>query len=155
MSEYDPMAPLNIELKNRDFERALVPEGTHTLQVVAAEAIPNKANDNLNVHITSTLVNPTPTTKEGVTAQPGDRQFQTWDGVYATPAQQERGMDPLDTICSIVDALFGTTKVNRPDLNADTLNQMTGKQFQGIVAHEDDPRYGKQDRLVRYLPLNG
>lgn len=150
---YDPLKPLEIKLQGRDFERALLPEGQLVLQVVGAEAAPNKAQDNTNVHITSTLVTPSPTTKEGVVAQPGDRQFQTWDGVFQTPKQEEKGVDPLESLSQIVDAIFGTNKDNRPDLNQDTLNAMVGKQFLGVIKHEDNPQFGKQDRLVRYLPL--
>lgn len=154
MSElYDPLKPLDIQLTGIDYERALIPEGMIKLQVVSAVAEPNKNKDNTNIHITSTLVNPVPTTKEGVVAQPGERNFQTWDNVYATPKQQEKGIDPLASICQIFDALLGTDDSNRPNLSQDTLNQLAGKQFMGLVRHEDDPQYGKQDRLVRYLPL--
>jgi hypothetical protein len=153
MEAYDPLKPLDIKLQGRDFERALVPEGQHPLQITGAEATPNKAGTNTNVHLTSTVVNPTPTTKADVTAQPGDRVFQTWDGIYQTEDQEKKGMEPLEVIARIVDAIFGTDKDNRPDLNTDTLNQMVGKQFLGVIRHENDPQFGMQDRLVNYLPL--
>lgn len=152
MEIYDPLAPIKIVLKGRDFERALVPEGQHTLQVIGAEFLPNKNKDNSNVHITSTLTRPTPTTKPDVVAQPGDRKFQTWDGVFATPNQEEKGVDPLARIADILCAVFNVDLKDCPDLDSDTLNQMVGREFIGIVKHEDDPQFGKQDRLVRYLP---
>jgi len=149
---YDPLSPLDIELKGKDFTPALIPEGSHPLQLVAAELRPNKAGTNMNLYLKSTVVNPTPTTVEGVVAEPGERNFETWDGVYTTEAMAAKGMDALDGICSIIDAVLGTSADDRPNLNEETINQMVGRQFVGLVKHQNDPQFGTQDRLVRYLP---
>ena len=152
---FDPLAPIDIVLSGRDFERTLVQDGQHQMQITKAAIVPNKANDNRNIHVCATTVNPTPTNKPGVVLQPGDREFQVWQGIFATEKQKEKGVDPLGQIADMFAAVFNCPLAECPNINNDTVNMMVGKRFTGIVRYEDDPQFGKQDRLVKFLPAQG
>lgn len=145
------MNPIKISLKGEDFSRALIPQGQIQLRITGAAFELNKAGTNTNLKITSTLSQATPSTKEGVVAQPGDRNFTTWDPIFETEGHKEAGMNPLESICRKIDAIFNCDADSRPDLEQDTLNAMIGKTFIGIIEHEDNDRFGKQDRLVAYI----
>jgi hypothetical protein len=150
----NPLDSLNITLQGKDFERALLPDGQHPMQVTNAQVKPNKKGDNYNLVVESTIVNPTPSAnKEGVTLEPGKVKLTTYDNIYQTEGQKEAGVEPEQALAQIIDAVFGTTAEDRPNLTADTLSQMIGRQFFGQVITENSDVYGKQSRLVRYAPV--
>lgn len=149
----EPLGSLNIELTGKDFERALLPQGQQLLQVVSGAIEPNKRGDNYNLVVILTNANPTPSSKDGVMVEAGAAKLRTYNNIMQTEGQKTAGVDPLEGVCQVIDAVFKCDPSGRPNLNAETAAGMAGNQVIGIITHDDDPTYGKQARVARLLPV--
>jgi hypothetical protein len=141
--------PLNVSvpLAGVDTTLPLLPEADYVVQCVESTIDPNKDKTGLNWNLKLATTEPT-------TSADGSRQINPNFPVFMTLALQPRE-DSKDTeafrrsLGEAVDALFGTSKENRPDFNRNLVASAVGKT---CIAHVYiDEWQGKQNNKVKRL----
>jgi hypothetical protein len=123
--------PLNIEVPLEGLETGLpiLPEGDYVVQCTESKAVKNKREDGYNWNLKLC-------TTETTTAV-DQREVKPDFPVFFTCALQPTpdSTDPdafRRNLGQVVDALFGTTKENRPNFNGEMFAQVIGKK---CIAH--------------------
>lgn len=140
--------PLNVDIQLGDVETSvpLLPEADYALQVAESTIDPNKDKTGLNWNLK--LVTTTPATSvDGRDVAPNFPVFT----VCALQARED-SKDPdafKRMIAQTIDAIFGTTKENRPNFNRELVDAAVGKQ---VLAHVFIDEYqGNKNNKVKRL----
>lgn len=118
--------PLNIsvELAGVDSSIPLLPEGDHLFQIVESVVEANNEKSGMNWNLKLALVNPT-TAVDGREIKPN---FPVFMSVALQAKADSKDPDAFRrNICDAVDAIFNTTKENRPNFNAQLVQEAMGK----------------------------
>ena len=123
--------PLNISVPLAGVETSLplLPEGDYGFQITESVVANNKDQNGLNWNLKLALIDPT-VAVDGRDIKPNFPVF----CVYALQAKAD-SKDPdafRRSLGEVVDAIFGTTKENRPDFNGALVTDCVGKS---VLAH--------------------
>jgi hypothetical protein len=134
----DPLS-VNIPLKGVESSLPLFPEADYPLQVTESTVDPNKDKDGFNWNLKLA-------TTEVYTSTDG-REVKPNFPFYFTLALQARpdSKDPeafVRNLCEAVDAIFGTTKEDRPELSRELIDSAVGKT---VIAHVFIDQYQGRD----------
>ncbi len=141
----DPMN-LSIGLANVDSTLPLLPDGDYTFQVKESAVVPNKDKNGWNWKMKLGLCSPA-TSTDG-------REVKVDFPIFVTLALQakEDSADPeafKRGLAESIDAIFGTSKENRPDLTNSLVSEALGKF---VVSHVVIDEYeGKKNNKSRRL----
>lgn len=140
--------PLNIEvnLAGVETDLPLLPDGEYLFQISESSLEPNKDKNGYNWKKKLSLVNPA-TAVDGRTVSPNFPVF----SLSACQAKAD-SKDPdafKRTLGENIDAIFGTTKDNRPPLNMKLVQDAVGKMV--IAKIKIDEYEGKKSNKVQRL----
>lgn len=144
--------PLNISipLANIDVTLPLLPEGNYLYQIKESVIEPNKDKNGYNWNLKVSLVD----SAVGVDG----REVKPGTSVYVAIALQPRAdsKDPeayLRGISETVDAIFGSTKENRPNLTSALVSEALGKTVIGNT-YIDEYQGRKSNKIRRFVSPN-
>lgn len=144
--------PLEVDIPLQDVETsiALLPEGDYDLQVVESAVVPNKDNTGRNWKLKLTTINPA-TAVDGRNVNPNFPLFHTMalqakDG-SSDPEAFKRGLSES------IDAMFGTTKADRPALTGRLIGEAVGKIVKAHVVI--DEYQGNKNNKIKRLKKQG
>lgn len=148
----DPLN-INLPLAGTDTSFPLVPEADYPLQVVKSTVGPNYDKSGNQWDIVYVLTTPT----ESVTGKPlnaGTQLFPDWPLQLQPRADGKGGATweesaALRSLCSTVDALFGTTMENRPAFNHALVQGAVGKTVIGHVVIDTDKNGIQRNKVTR------
>lgn len=144
----DPLN-VNVELAGVETTLPLLPEADYPVQVAEATIDPNKDKTGLNLNLKLVTLSEHKATDDR-TVKPNFPLFM----VAALQARDDsKDVDAFKrSLGEIVDALFGTTKVDRPTFNRELVTQMIGKQaIASVVLNEWPQSSGQFNNKVRRL----
>lgn len=140
--------PLNatVQLKGIDTSIPLLPEGDYVVQVKESSVDPNKDKSGLNWNLKLGLTSPA-TSVDGRDVKPDFPLFT----VFALQARDDsKDVEAFKrNLGQAVDALFGSTKDDRPDFNRDLVDAAVGKT--AIATVYIDEYQGNKSNKVRRL----
>lgn len=115
----------------------LLPEADYEVQCKESTVEANNREDGFNWNLKLSLTSPTKAT-DGRDVQPDFPVFMT---MALQPAPESRDPDAFRrNLCGTIDALFGTTKENRPDFGKEVLESVVGKKCVAHVYNEEYPK---------------
>ena len=143
--------PLNVSVELAGVETTipLLPDADYPVQVAEATIDANKDKSGLNLNLKLVTLNEN-TSTDGRTVKPNFPLFT----VAALQAREDsKDVEAFKrSLGEIVDALFGTTKADRPVFNRDLVTQMIGKQAIATVYADEYPKgSGQFNNKVRRL----
>lgn len=143
----DPLN-VNIPLAGVEKELPLLPEADYLMQITKSEIAPNKEQTGLNWNLELSSTTPA-TSPDGRNINPGAKVFAT----YALQARSD-SKDPeafQRNLCEAVDAIFGSTKENRPTLSKELIDAAVGKTVQAHIYI--DEYQGRHNNKVKNLKV--
>jgi hypothetical protein len=144
----DPLQ-VNVALQGVDTTIPLLPEGDYRFQVVESTVDPNKDRSGLNWNLKLALVDPA-TSTDGREIKPNFPVF----AVYALQAASEsKDVEAFKrNLGQAVDAIFNTSKDNRPNFDRELVNSCVGKTVVATVVLNEWPQgSGQFNNKVRRL----
>lgn len=141
----DPLS-ISIPLEGVDTSMPLLPEADYDFQIV--ESIPkiNKRQDGYNWNLKLSLLSPA-TSTEGKPINPGFPIFHTVALQAAPDAKDAEGFKR--GLGEAIDAIFGSTKENRPRFNKELWEAAVGKSVRAHIVV--DNYEGKDNNKVKRL----
>lgn len=146
----DPLR-VDIELEGVDASLPLVPEQDVPVQISEATVDPNKNKTGHNLNLTLKTTTPL-TSPDGREIKVGFPLFTTYGLQPAEDSKDPEGF--RRNISGMVDAIFRTSKENRPRLTPELIASMVGKE---VIAHVviDSSYDGVPRNKVRRLKASG
>lgn len=142
----DPLN-LNVSLGGIDATLPLLPDADYVCQITKTFVAPNKDETGQNLNFELALAAPA-TAVDQREVKPGFKLF----AVSALQARED-STDPeayKRGLCEQIDAIFGTNKDNRPDLNMTLVNSMVGKMVLVTTQIDEYPKgSGNRSTKVR------
>lgn len=141
----DPLN-VNVPLAGVDTSIPLLPEADYPVQIKESTVDPNKDKTGLNWNIKFATTEPTKSV-DGRDVKPGFPIF----SVYALQAREDsKDAEAFKRqLGQAVDAIFGTSKDNRPDFNRELVNSAVGRP---VIAHVFIDEYqGNQNNKIKRL----
>lgn len=144
----DPLA-VGVKLQDVETTLPLLPEADYQVQCTEASVDVNKDKSGHNLNLKLVLTNPA-TGVDGREVKPGFPVF----AVYALQARDDsKDVEAFKRgLAECVDALFGTSKENRPELTRETVTSMVGRTCIARVVQNEWPQgSGQFNNKVRRL----
>lgn len=140
--------PLNISLDLTNVETTLpiLPDGDYRFQIAESAIVPNKDATGYNWKLKLGLADPA-TAVDGRPVAPNFPVFHT----MALQAREDSNDKEAfkRSIGEAIDAIYGTDKSNRPNFNAQLVQDVVGKTVKATIAI--DTYQGNQNNKVRRL----
>lgn len=149
-----PLVALNINLAGHDATYPIAPPMDYPLQIKGLAVEENKDKTGKNLVLEFVSINPGTSTR-GKAMAPGDLKLKKWYPLQASEKQIAEGKHDSwkNGLCNLIDAVFGTSETDRPDLTPEIAAQIPGKVVLGSVTIENDPQFGEQNRLGKIVHL--
>lgn len=144
----DPLA-VGVQLAGVETTLPLLPENDYRVQCTEASVDVNKDKTGHNLNLKLVTTEPV-TAVDGREVKVGFPVF----GVYALQARDDsKDVEAFKRgLSEVVDALYGTTKDNRPELTRETVNGMVGRTCIAHVIQNEWPQgSGQFNNKVRRL----
>lgn len=132
----DPLS-ISVPLQGLETGLPLLPEADYEVQCTESKVEPNNRQDGFNWNLQLNTTQPTKA-NDGRDVQPNFPLFVT---MALQPAPESKDPDAFRrNLGSTVDALFGTSKDNRPDFSAEVVNGAVGRKCIAHVYNEEYPK---------------
>lgn len=141
----DPLQ-ISVPLAGVSTDVPLLPEGIYSFQVSESSAGPNKAGTGMNWSLKLALTAPA----TSVDNKPINVNFPVFMQLALQAKEDSKDPDAFRrSLAETVDALFGTTQDNRPELSHDLITQAVGKVVNAQITI--DEYEGRKSNKVRRL----
>lgn len=146
----DPLS-FNVPTAGIDTSFPLIPEGDYELQITESNFGPSNFDKEV-LAWSPKLVTTTPITSvDGRSIPVGSQVYLKAAFDLQEQADSKYPGSWIISLCSVVDAIHGTNKDTRPDVNKTLLDSSVGKKVIGHVIIDEDKRDGTKRNKIKKL----
>lgn len=144
----DPLQ-IHIPTAGVDTSILLAPEGDYVFQITSSVFKESSFEEGLMVWEPALASTQPITTPDGKTIPPNTRFYLQYPCDLAERKEPKYPGQWIKSLCKVVDAIFGTTDADRPDVTKDLLDSATGKLVLGHVVIDTDKQRVSRNKVAR------